>query len=217
MYFALTFQKVTYEYQSQFNFIDHFNADQPWKHTNTDNSDKRHSVSAQKILITPLRQFFGELPPLIKGDSDGTLDGSNLLDAMSKREKKIRSYYSISTWCGICLGLLLVAYYLFAIYYLFGHEKGLIHSIIITICIALFSHFFFGGFSLRPMQLSKNQSKASYGLGIFYSIIAIIAVTESGDFSLYISASLWPLCCVLLVNDPFRHNQEKKTTLITFN
>jgi MFS family permease len=164
--------------------------------------------------VTPLRQFFGQNPALQKRDSNKTLDGSEIIHLLAERQKKYMRYYSIASWCGFSVGSLLIAYYLFAIYYLFGHEKGLIQSIIITICIIFISHFFFGGLSLKPVGLTRNQSILSIGFGLIYLVASILAVSLSGDLSIYIAAYLWPICAVLVASDFSRNTPDKTASLI---
>ena len=211
LYFALTFQKVLNE--SQLNLESKFmiKLEEPRK-TSVLKSDNQADTSQN--YLTPLRRFFGDLPPLVKMDSNKTLDGSNMEQVLSKRQKKIKYYYSTALWSGVSFGTLLIAYYLFAIYYLFGHEKGLIQSIVVSVGIILTSHFFFGGLGLSPIKWTRNQSITSYIFGVSYIITIILAVVLSGDFSIYVSAYLWPVCTILVACDPSRNNPDKSKSLI---
>lgn len=213
LYFSLTFQKVLRQSQLLLQTAYNLSIHEPRKHIKNSNNQS----APPQNFITPLRQFFGDLPPLHKKDSNETLDGSEILHLLAERQNKVNRYYSYASWCGFSVGALLIAYYLLAIYYLYGYEKGLIQSIIISMCIVLVCHFFFGGLGLKPKKWSRNQSVVSIGFGLTYLITFILAVVLSGDYSIYVSAYLWPICAIFVTIDFSRTNTDKTKNLINPN
>lgn len=211
LYFSLTFQKVLRQNQLLLQSAYNLSIHEPRQKLQNSNDQPATPY------ITPLRQFFGDLPPLHKKDSNETLDGSDIMHLLAERQNRVNRYYSIASWSGFSLGTLIVAYYLFAIYFLYGHEKGLIQSIVISVCIVLVTHFFFGGLGLTPLKWSRNQSLVSIAFGLGYIITLVLAVVLSGDFSIYISAYLWPICTVLVTVDFSRNNADKRMSLIKPN
>jgi MFS family permease len=212
LYFSLTFQKVSQQsqllLQSAYKLSLH-----ELRQNNNKLNDQSAKSQTSETYVTPLRRFFGQLPSLQKKDSNETIDGSDIMQLLAERQKKARRYYSIASWCGVALGMLLIAYYLFAIYYLFGHEQGLIQSILITICIILGCHFFFGGLSLTPIKLTRYQSLISRCFGMIYLVAILLAAVLSGDFLIYVAAYLWPISAVLIASDFSRNSPDKKVSL----